>query len=120
MMENFSEKFKQRTKVFALAVIKLYRSLPKTGEARVIGNQFLRSGTSVAANYRAATRASSGREFFAKICIVIEEADETLFWLELLKEAGISNNIAVDEMIRESSEILKIVVTTRQKLRTKK
>jgi len=119
-MENFSEILKKRTKVFALEIIKLYQSLPKTGEAKVIGNQLLRSGTSIAANYRAACRGRSDKEFFAKICIVIEEADETLFWLELLKESGIMDNKNIDNLIIESEEILKIMVSTRQKLKSKK
>lgn len=118
-MENFSEIFKKRTKLFALKIIQLYQALPKTGEAKIIGNQFLRSGSSIAANYRAATRARSDKEFFAKICIVIEEADETLFWLELLKESNILINNYLDELIAESEEILKITVSTRQKLKIK-
>lgn len=78
---------KDRTKKFALLIIKLYRMLPKTGEARIIGDQLLRCGTSVGSNYRAACRGRSDREFYAKLCIVVEEADETVFWLELISEA---------------------------------
>ncbi len=80
---------KDRTKAFALRILKLCRSLPKTDEARTIGRQLLRSGTSVAANYRAVCRARSKAEFVAKIGVVVEEADETAFWLELLVDAGI-------------------------------
>ena len=78
------EVLKQRTKDFALRIIRLFQALPKTDEARIIGKQLLRSTTSVASNYRAACRARSDAEFFSKISIVVEEADETLFWLELL------------------------------------
>jgi four helix bundle protein len=79
-----------RTKQFAIRIVKLFRSLPKTEEARVIGRQVLRSGTSVAANYRAVCQARSKAEFIAKVGVVVEEeADESVFWLELLAETGI-------------------------------
>jgi len=111
---GFREMFRQRLKQFALRIIKLFQALPKTGEAQVIGKQLLRSGTSVAANYRAACRARSGREFFSKISIVVEEADETLFWLELLLESGILSRKKMNLIIIEASEILKIVSTARK------
>jgi four helix bundle protein len=79
----------KRTKNFALDNIRFFKSLPKTDEARIIGKQLLRSSTSVASNYRAACRSRSRQEFYAKICIVVEESDETLFWLELLADSGI-------------------------------
>ena len=79
-----SELLKSRTKKFSLEMIKLFRALPKTEEARIIGKQVLRSSTSVAANYRAACRAKSQADFIAKLGIVEEEADETGFWLEML------------------------------------
>jgi len=119
-MENFSEKFKQRTKTFALDLLKFYQKLPKTGECKIIGNQLLRSGTSVAANYRAACRGRSDNEYYSKISIVIEEADETLFWLELLKDSNIVINSNINNLMHEIEEILKIVVTIRQKLKNKK
>ena len=87
-MKQFEE-LQERTRRFALRVIKLYRSLPKTDEARILGKQVLRSGTSIGANYRAACRARSRAEFVAKLGIVLEEADETAFWLELMRDAGI-------------------------------
>ena len=93
--------------------------MPKTGEAKVIGNQILRSGTSVGANYRAATRARSDREFFSKISIVLEEADETLFWLELLDEANILNESKIQDLMNESEEIVKIMSATRHKMKKK-
>lgn len=83
------EAFKRRTKLLSLRIIKLFQALPKTDEARIIGKQLLRAATSVAANYRAACRSRSEAEFFSKISIVVEEADETLFWLEILNEAKI-------------------------------
>jgi len=75
---TFVEQFKDQTKQFALRVITLFRALPQTDEARIIGKQLLRSATSMAANYRAACRARSDGEFYAQICIVVEETDETL------------------------------------------
>lgn len=84
-----AEQLRERTKQFAIRVVRLFRSLPKTEEAKIIGKQALRSGTSVAANYRAVCRARSKAEFIARLGVVVEEADETFFWLELLVETGI-------------------------------
>ena len=109
------EKFKDRTKLFCLRIIRLFQALPKSDEARIIGKQIVRSATSVAANYRAACRARSEKEFFSKISIVVEEADETLFWLEILRDAKIVEEFRLSELINESTEILKIVNTVRHK-----
>jgi len=87
-MTTSPEQMRARTKQFAIRVVRLFRALPKTREAMVMGNQLLRSGTSVAANYRAACRARSKAEFISKMGTVVEEADETVFWLELLIETG--------------------------------
>ena len=84
-----SEELRARTKDFAIRIVRLYRALPKSTDAQVLGKQLLRSGTSVAANYRAACRGRSRAEWLAKIGIVVEEADETFFWLEMLSECGI-------------------------------
>lgn len=111
---EFIEKFKERTKSFSLRIIKLYQSLPKSGEARIIGNQLLRSATSVAANYRAAARSRSNAEFHSKMSIVVEEADETVFWLEILNESGIMSYNQLNELMNESNEILKIVSKARK------
>ena len=88
-MESKQEELRRRTKKFALRIIRLFKSLPRSSEAQILGKQLLRSGTSVGANYRAAGRARSRAEFSAKIGIVVEEADETVFWLECLVEAEI-------------------------------
>jgi four helix bundle protein len=109
----FGEQFKNRTKQFALRVITLFRALPKTDEAKVIGKQLLRSATSVGANYRAACRARSGAEFYAKICIVVEEADETLFWLELLEESGIFTREKLALLKKEADEIASICIKSK-------
>jgi four helix bundle protein len=99
---------KARTKEFAIRVVKLFRALPKTDEARVLGRQVLRSGTSVAANYRAACRARSKAEFIAKIGVVVEEADETVFWLELLVDTGIVPPSRMNKLLDEANELLAI------------
>jgi four helix bundle protein len=86
---EFGEEMKGRTKAFAVRIIKFYNQLPKTDEARVLGRQVLRSGTSVAANYRAACRAKSQADFISKMGTVVEEADESLLWLELFEDSEI-------------------------------
>jgi four helix bundle protein len=83
------QELKVRTKNFALRIIKLTEALPKNSAGRVIGNQLLRSGTAVGANYRAVCRARSKQEFIAKLGIVVEESDESCFWLELIVESGL-------------------------------
>ncbi len=110
---EFREKLKNRTKKFALRVIRLCQSLPQTPEANIIKKQILRSATSVGANYRAACRARSNAEFFSKISIVIEEADETMFWMELLQESGIVKFELLQDLYQENEEILKIMATAR-------
>ena len=111
---KYRDELKKRTKLFALRIIKLYQSLSKTKEDQVIGGQMLRSGTSVASNYRAACRARSNAEFHSKICTVVEEADETMFWLELLWEAGIVKQELLQDLYHENEEILKIMVVSRK------
>lgn len=106
---NKIEAFKIRTKQFALDVIKLYQALDSKDENRIIGKQLFRSATSVAANYRAACRARSNAEFFSKISIVVEEADESMFWLEILIESELENNGMTKKLLQESEEIVKIV-----------
>ena len=105
---TYAEKLKKRTKDFAIRIVKLYRALPNTGDARVIGNQFLRSGTAIAANYRASCRARSNAEFIAKIGVVVEEADETVFWLEMLVDCEIFSEAKMKDMIQEGNELLAI------------
>jgi four helix bundle protein len=105
------EELQQRTKRFALRILKLYRSLPKTDEGRILGKQILRSGTSIGANYRAACRARSRAEFVAKLGIVLEE-DETTFWLELMQDAGIFPDQKLQSLVREANELVAIFVTS--------
>lgn len=113
-MNDFAEKFRNRTKRFALDNIKLFQSLPKTEEARILGRQLLRSSTSVGSNYRAVCRARSDKEFFAKLSICVEEADECVFWLELLSDSGISNDELTHALTRESLEIIAVLAKSRK------
>ena len=120
--ENSLEKAKDlqaRTKTFALRIIRMFRSLPKTEEARILGRQLLRSGTSVAANYRAVCRARSKPEFTAKLGVVVEEADETVFWLELLVESGVVSEERLRGLMKEANELLAIFAASRQTARKK-
>jgi four helix bundle protein len=95
---------KRRTKTFVLRIIGLYRALPRTDEARILGTQLLRSSTSIGANYRAACRGRSRAEFVAKLGIVLEEADETLFWLELIQVVGVFPQSRLRAVVKEANE----------------
>ena len=112
--ERFIENMKKRTMQFVLDIIKLYQSLPKTGEYLIIKNQFLRSGSSVGSNYRASCRARSDKEFFSKISIVVEEADETAFWMEVLIKSNLSNISETKRLLNESIELTKIFSKSRK------
>ncbi len=110
----FVEAFRTRTKTAALRVTRLYQQLPRTGEAEVIGKQLLRSATSVAANYRAACRGRSGAEWYAKLCICVEEADETQLWLELLGDSEIFPKSKLESLEQEYLETVSILATARK------
>jgi four helix bundle protein len=111
------EELRARTKLFALRVVKLYRSLPRTADAQVMGKQLLRCGTSVAANYRASCRARSRAEFAARIGAVTEEADESGFWLEMLVDAEIVRAALLNDILQESRELTAIFTATLQSVR---
>ena len=115
---NQAEQLKERTKQFAIRIVNLFRSLPKTEEARVLGRQVLRSGTGVGANYRAVCRARSRPEFIAKLGVVLEEADETVFWLELLIETGIVQRSRLELLLTEANELTSIFVVSRHTARS--
>ena len=103
---------KKRTKAFALRILKLVDALPKTTAGRALASQIVRSGTSVAANYRAACRARSTADFIAKMGSVEEEADETLFWLELLEEAALVTADKLTAIKKEANELIAITVAS--------
>jgi four helix bundle protein len=104
----------QRTKQFALRIFKLVGALPQTIQGRAVAAQLIRSGTSVAANYRAACRARSKAEFVAKLGIVEEEADETAFWLELIIETSLLSLTKVKPLLTEASEIVTIMTSSKK------
>jgi len=101
-----------RTKEFALRVVRLYVSLPKTAEAQVLGKQMLRSGTSVGAHYREAMRARSAVEFVSKIESGLQELEETRYWFELLVEAGVVPNARLAGLLKEADELTAILVAS--------
>ena len=111
---EFVENIKRRTKQLAIDVILLYENMRKTDSTRIIGKQLIRSATSTAANYRAACIARSQREFFSKLSIVVEEADETLFWFEILKDTKFVSEKDLKPLMDETLEILKIVSKARK------
>jgi four helix bundle protein len=111
-MSEFVEDLKSRTRQFGLRIIKLVQSLDDDRVGRTIGSQLLRSGTSVGANYRAACRARSPAEFRAKLGIVEEETDESIYWMELLIEAGFVPRERLEALIREAHELLSITVSS--------
>lgn len=117
---DFNEEFRARTKVLALEVLKFYQSIRKVDETRIMGKQLIRSCTSVGANFRASCRARSPAERYAKLCIVVEEADEILFWLELLQEGGYVDATTTTPIYTEALEILKVMANTRKKLKPPK
>ena len=109
---NNAESMKQRTKAFALQVIRFTNGLPRSPEASVIGKQLLRSATSVGANYRAACLARSRADFVAKLGVVAEEADESKYWMELLSDSGVSRGDGLADLMREAAEITSIVIAS--------
>ncbi len=117
-MNETTEQLRQRTKALAVRIVRLYRSLPESRDAQVIGTQLLRSGTSVGANYRTVCRARSKADFVSKIGIVLEEADETVFWLELLAETGVMPETRLKELLQEARELTAIFTAAQRTSRS--
>ena len=109
-----ADELKERTEKFALAIIRLASSIPRSPEADVIRHQLVSSGTSVGANYRAACRARSRAEFISKMGIVEEEADETGYWLELLTESGMAKPAQTAGLLKEARELIAIFSASRR------
>ena len=109
---EFAKKMQARTMDFAVQVVKFFVKLPKTDEARVPGKQVLRAGTSVGANYRAVCRAKSDADFISKMGTVVEEADESDFWLELMENAGVCSTATIQPLKTEADELLRIFSTS--------
>ncbi|HEY2583857.1 MAG TPA: four helix bundle protein [Mucilaginibacter sp.] len=116
---EFAEAFRSRTKKFVVDNIKFFRTLPKTEEAKIIGRQLLRSSSSVGANYRAACRARSKAEFHSKLSTVVEEADESVFWMEILVEADVVTAEQLNYLSDEANQILKIASPSRKTVSSK-
>jgi len=110
--ESESRLLAPRTKAFGLRVLRLFDSLPHKPAAQVIGRQLLRSALSVGANYRSACRARSKAEFAAKMGIVLEEADESKYWMEILVEGSLMKKRQLDALIQEATEITAMVVAS--------
>jgi four helix bundle protein len=106
---EFVENFRKKTKQLSIDVVKFCKKLPRDTVNYVIVNQLVKSATSVGANYRSACRARSKKEFFSKICVVVEEADETQFWLEVIRESEIDLSREVTRLHGEATEILAVV-----------
>jgi len=118
--EEGRKDLKVRTKEFALQIIHLYSALPKTTEAQVLGNQLIRSGTSVGAHYREAQRAKSDADFVNKIEGALQELDETVYWLELLRDSKFVAMEKLSSIIKESDELLAIFVSIVKTVKSRK
>ncbi|GJM28633.1 MAG: four helix bundle protein [Cyclobacteriaceae bacterium] len=110
----FVEKFKRRTRKFVLEILKLFKQIRPSQESLIIQKQLIRSAGSMASNYRAATRSRSRAEFYSKLCIVVEEADESLFWIELLEESKIVPLELIEPIKQEAVEILSVTAKARK------
>lgn len=113
---DFNQIFRERTKSFSIAIIKTLSSLPFSDDISIIRKQIIRSATSVAANYRAVSRARSEKEKFAKMCIVVEEIDETQLWLEIIEELEYLNPEKILHLKAECEELVKVMTTYKFKL----
>ena len=112
-----ADELRARVRAFSLRIVKLVQSLPRNMVADVLGKQLLRSATSVGANYRAACRAQSDPMFIAKLSIVVEEADETVYWLELLRDSGLVKPELLIELLDEAEQLVKIMSASRKTAR---
>ena len=113
------QNLRDRTKQFALQIIKLCESLPRDEASKVLSRQLLRSASSVGANYRAVCRAKSRNDFIAKFGIVLEEADESAFWMELLLDSGKTSGSKAAELLREANELAAIAISSINTARSK-
>lgn len=113
-MPSQQEALRDRSKQFAISIVKFFRTLPKSEESRIMGHQLLRCATSVAANYRAAGRSRSRAEFISKMGTVVEEADESVFWLEMLVDTEIVREEKVEPLLREGNELLAIFAASQR------
>ena len=118
-MNDEKADLRQRTKEFALRIIRLYDTLPRTGSVHVLGHQLLRAGTSVGANFREAHRARSNAEFIAKVGDSLKELEETAYWLELLMDSGKITEAKLKLLLDETSQLTAILTSITKKLRAR-
>jgi four helix bundle protein len=118
-MTDEKEDLRERTKRFALRVIKVYETLPRSGSAQVLGHQLLRSGTSVGANFREAHRARSNAEFVAKVGDSLKELEEAAYWLELFVESGTISSQKLAALLDEASQLTAILTSIAKKARAR-
>lgn len=116
MERNYNQVFSNRTKILSINIINELSGLPYSDKVSVIRKRIFRSSTSTAANYRAMCRARSEKEKYAKLCIVVEEADETLFWLELIRDLQIMESDKIQYLMTETEEIVKVTASYKVKL----
>ena len=118
MKNHDQEDLAHRTRRFALAIVRLYVVLPKSTISYVLGRQLLKSGTSVGAHYREARRAKSNADFVSKIEGALQELDETAYWLELLRDTGVTKGEATDKLMVESNELISIFVSVARRVKS--
>ena len=118
-MSQFSEKLRNQSKEIALKTIKLTRNFPNNVESWTISKQLIRSCTYVAANYRSACRGRSSRKFYAKLCIAVEELDESILWLEFTEELELAKTEQISPIVKEMKELLAILTTSKSTLKQK-
>ena len=119
-VKSFNQKMRARTRAFAVSVYAMLKGIRLNDLNRVVVIQLMKSASSVAANYNSATRGRSEAEYYSKLCIVVEECDETIFWLDFLVDAGVITCIQTKELQSEAEELLKIFATIKKKLRIKR
>ena len=118
-MKDERDDLRSRTKAFALRIIKLYESLPRSGSAHILSHQLLRSGTSVGANFREAHRARSNAEFISKIGDSLKEREETAYWLELFADSGAVKAAKLSAVLDETSQLTAILIAISKKVRSR-
>jgi len=116
MNEGFNETFRRRTFAFSKGIIHFLKSVPYNSATHVMANQLAKSATSVGANFRAFCRARSTNESYSKICIVVEEADESVYWLELFRDTSFGDQEQLPQLIQEATELLKVTVKIKRNL----
>jgi len=120
MEETQKNDLKVRTKDFALRVIRLYNSLPKSGVGQILGKQLLRSATSFGAHYRESIRSRSKAEFISKLEVGLQELEESIYWMELIVESDIFSHERLKDLMQEADELMAITTTTIKKVKSKR